>query len=262
MPKYAFCDLDYTLLTTDKKISKNNLDAIDKFIEKGNKFIMCSGRVPFALNEYKVLLNASDIVSSNGGVIISNNKIIKKSSLSKDVLKKIIDYAIAKDRYLRIFSIDCMYILNFPKDKESQGFVYKEHKFVDHKEIYDLIENVEILKIVCSSAFKDVLSQITKEIKDLNLNLETCLSAYNFLEFNNKGENKGNGIIDYCKLNNIDINDTIAIGDNENDISMFKVAGYNACPSNAIDEIKELSDYISDKDNDEDAVKDILEKFL
>ena len=63
-------------------------------------------------------------------------------------------------------------------------------------------------------------------------------------------------------INTIDINDTIAIGDNYNDVSMIKEAGLGACVSCAADDIKEISDYVCEKNFDEGAVKEVIETFV
>ena len=59
----------------------------------------------------------------------------------------------------------------------------------------------------------------------------------------------------------IDIKDTFSIGDNENDIPMLKATGYSACPSNSIDEVKEIVDYVCKNDNNHHAIKELLEKI-
>ena len=41
----------------------------------------------------------------------------------------------------------------------------------------------------------------------------------------NKGVSKGEGLKQLCKKLSIDSSQVVAIGDNENDISMFQVAG-------------------------------------
>ena len=41
------------------------------------------------------------------------------------------------------------------------------------------------------------------------MNVEVTFSAIDFLEITPIGQNKGNGILDYCKLKNVDIKDMI-----------------------------------------------------
>ena len=60
---------------------------------------------------------------------------------------------------------------------------------------------------------------------------------------------------------NIPIENTIAIGNDKNDISMFEVAGLSVAVDNASDDIKSKVDYIT-LSNDEDGVAVFLEEIL
>lgn len=55
--------------------------------------------------------------------------------------------------------------------------------------------------------------------------------------------------------------ETIAIGDDNNDLSMFEQVGYKVAVDNAIDTVKEKADEIT-LSNDEDGVAVFLEKLL
>lgn len=260
MSKYVFCDLDFTLLDDNREVSKENLDAIKAFEAKGNHFIICSGRVPFALAPYKELLNSQDVITSNGALIISNNKVIKKVLLSKEQLLPMTDYAVKNNLSVRYFTSDLLILLN--KDNGSmQSFIYKQHILVDNNTVYDTIKDKEIIKIAFISDDKKVLQDAEKFVNSLNIDVETTYSSNIFMEVNAIGQNKGNAILDYCKLNNIDIKDTIAIGDNDNDAPMLKAAGFSACPSNSIKEVKVIVDYVCKNDNNNHAVKEVLELF-
>lgn len=54
----------------------------------------------------------------------------------------------------------------------------------------------------------------------------------------------------------------IYMGDDIPDISVMKAAGLSACPIDAVEEVKEISDYISPKKGGEGCVRDIIEKVL
>lgn len=53
---------------------------------------------------------------------------------------------------------------------------------------------------------------------------------------------------------------TIAVGDNQNDISMIKAAGLGIAVANAREEVKKAADYVTVSNND-DAIAEIIEKF-
>jgi hydroxymethylpyrimidine pyrophosphatase-like HAD family hydrolase len=59
----------------------------------------------------------------------------------------------------------------------------------------------------------------------------------------------------------IDRQEIIAIGDNENDISMLNYAGLGVAMGNAAENTKKASDIITST-NDEDGVSKVIEKYI
>ena len=60
----------------------------------------------------------------------------------------------------------------------------------------------------------------------------------------------------------IDLNETIAIGDNYNDVEMIKTAALGICVACGDNEIKELAQYVTKSDYYQGAVKEVIEKFV
>ena len=52
------------------------------------------------------------------------------------------------------------------------------------------------------------------------------------------------------------------MGDDLPDLDAFKVAGLKTCPSDAVEEVKQQSDYISIFKGGEGCVRDVIEKTL
>lgn len=52
------------------------------------------------------------------------------------------------------------------------------------------------------------------------------------------------------------------MGDDIPDVPVMKVVGVTACPFDAVEEVKEVSDYISAKKGGEGCVRDVIEKVL
>ena len=74
MPKYlVVSDLDDTLLTKKKKITKKSLRFIKKFVREGNYFVFCTGRPLTGAMQYWEMLSKNKIympiITSNGGAI-------------------------------------------------------------------------------------------------------------------------------------------------------------------------------------------------
>ena len=81
------------------------------------------------------------------------------------------------------------------------------------------------------------------------------------LEINYKDVSKGNAIKSLLDKYNIKEEELVCIGDNENDISMIKLAGLGIAMGNAISEVKNIADYITDT-NKRDGVAKAIEKFI
>lgn len=74
--------------------------------------------------------------------------------------------------------------------------------------------------------------------------------------------NKVDFLIKFMAENNISKNQLIYIGDDLNDFSAMKLAGFVGCPADSCAEILNISDYVSVKNGGEGAVRDIIEHIL
>ena len=79
-------------------------------------------------------------------------------------------------------------------------------------------------------------------------------TAVNLLEFQDRRNNKGTALAEFCKDNGIPLEDVIAFGDAENDLEMMKAAGYSVCLCNGMKENKEIADAVSEYPAGDDGV--------
>ena len=94
---------------------------------------------------------------------------------------------------------------------------------------------------------------------------ETCSVAFSsgrYMEMNTKGVDKGYGMRWLVNHLGYDMDETIGIGDNYNDVEMIKTAKLGCAVACANDDIKELAQYVTKKDYDEGAVSEVIEKFI
>ncbi|MCI7239359.1 MAG: HAD-IIB family hydrolase, partial [Anaerococcus sp.] len=81
-----------------------------------------------------------------------------------------------------------------------------------------------------------------------------------FLDIMPKGINKGRSLIEIADYYKIDHKDTIAFGDEINDIEMIKAAGVGVAMGNASEDIKKAAKFIT-LSNDENGVAVYLNKL-
>ena len=65
-----------------------------------------------------------------------------------------------------------------------------------------------------------------------------------------------------AKILGIDISETIAVGDNYNDMPMLKVAGLSVAAQNAVQDVKDACDITTDADNNMGVIAEIIERFI
>lgn len=260
--KLIFIDSDDTLKKTDGTISNRVKKAIEKNIKVGNKIIICTARPRYqTLEVMKETGSDSIIVSSNGSEIYdsNDNKIIFNSFVDNDSVIKMVKYAYSKDIRLILTLENYDYVtkeIRNPNQKLLSKHNYveeltdcnvKQCMFIDKK-------REEIYKI------KNILSNVNKLhiVDEIN---ENSLYEEKWFSVSNSNCSKGNALRIVSKYLSIPIENTIAIGNDKNDISMFETAGLSVAVANASDEIKKLVDYTT-LSNDEDGVAVFLESLI
>ena len=77
-----------------------------------------------------------------------------------------------------------------------------------------------------------------------------------------KSRNKAEDLKDFLSKYDIEIDNVLYMGDDLPDYLVMKEVGFPTCPSDAVEEIKSISMYISDKSGGEGCVRDVIEQVL
>ena len=268
MYKMIVCDLDETLLSLDRTISKDNIEAIKKCIELGIKFVPCTGRgyttVDNTLKDLGLYdLNDQYVISFNGSCITENknSRIISFEGIGFDYASRLYKIGLNYDVCIQVYTKDQVYIYNLTEEEN----IYLANRMkvieIDDDNI-DFLKNEDIIKCLYMNTNIDYLNEIENDINKEFNDIEITYSSNRYIEFNKKYVNKGYGLNNLCELLNIDLKDVIAIGDNYNDLSMIKLAGLGVGIKNMPNAIKKNCDYISINDCDHSAVAEIINKFI
>ena len=84
-------------------------------------------------------------------------------------------------------------------------------------------------------------------------------SYHNNIEIVANGVDKGSGVKFFAQKFGYDIKNIMCIGDEENDESMLKVAGFSVAMGNANNNMKKIADFITDTNDNDGISKAILE---
>ena len=91
---------------------------------------------------------------------------------------------------------------------------------------------------------------------------DTFLSHPELLEFVPVGVNKGTAIHFLCHYLGLPVENTVAAGDAENDLTMLQAAHVGCAMINGEEKVKQAADYVTVNDCDHDGVAEILHHFI
>ena len=266
MVKAIFIDIDGTLRDSNRNLSENTIETIKRVSEKGILVILCSGRPRKYTEEISRKCFASKyIITSNGGNIYDyeQNKILYVNKMDKEAIIKL--YEIANPEDIRfIMNVGEGRVVNKVKhpdqekklEEDIKEFAYKndivqctiaDSNFDKIKKLVPKIEKVKNVEI--KNRHKSLLDEKFKDDKTI------------YCDVANIGSNKGNAVKKLLEILNIKKEETIAIGDDINDLSMFEQVGYKVAVDNAINIVKEKADEIT-LSNDENGVAVFLDKLI
>lgn len=260
--KLILIDSDETIKRSDGSVSERTKNAVSKNQQIGNIIVICTARPRYQTIEVMDEVGANKIViSSNGAEIydVANKKIIKSVFINKNEIFKFIEYAYLKDIRLILTARDYDYVtkeIRNPKQillkkddylNQIKDIDIKQCMFIDKKET----EIYNLKKIVSESENVDIVD----EIRENDPYEEKWFSVVN------SNTSKGRALLELADFLEIPIKNTIAIGNDKNDISMFETCGFSVAVDNASDFIKDKVNYVT-YSNDKDGVGIFLEKIV
>ena len=244
-----FSDLDDTLLTTKKEVSPKTYEALKAFTDRGNIFVICTGRgLDSALKvqkKYGLEFPNSFIAAYNGCQIYDCDK-------KETIFKVGLELPIVKE-----------YILTSKDDEEIQDYRSK----VSTPVLFcpDPTEHLDgpPCKIICIELHDHEKQEVFRKAvnKKYGEILDTMYSSPYYLELIPKGFGKGTAIRELAKHLDIPIENTIAAGDAENDNSMLIAAGLGIAMLNAQESTKACADVITEADCDHDGLAAYLKNY-
>lgn len=263
--KLIALDLDGTLLNSENKLSETNKREILKYKRNGVHFVLCSGR-PFigmaSIIKSLGLQNQGYLVSFNGAIIhdMAKEEVIYNSYLDTNSLIEIdqLSHEIGLDYHLQ--SPSGIFIT---KDEINSYTAFDSWLNLSPIYVRNLTElqNVFINKVIFVGEPLELKRKI-KEIPSFYYKKYNIMQSLDFFfEFLNKKSNKGIALKEVANRLGILPEEIMAIGDNDNDLSMFEYAGLSVAMENGSVKARERADFLT-KTNDEDGVAHALEKWL
>ena len=285
MIKLIASDMDGTLLNSNHKIPKNNIELI-KFAQKnGIEFVVATGRAYYealpSLNDENI---KCDVISFNGGIIYDKNgNIINITPMKLKDLYYTIEILKSLDISYQLYTKNTIYTKSIETDitayidlirangeEPNEQHLRQEAKNrlalghiteVDNIELYLNQENNPAIKVIGISNDLEKLKHAT-ELLSGNDNISVTSSGANNVEIMDKKATKGEALKIVADVHDINLKNAIAIGDNLNDQAMLDIVEYSIAMKNGNKKLKKTAKFITEKTNSEGGVADSVMKLL
>lgn len=262
--KLFLSDLDGTLLTSEKKVSPATREALERFVSRGGRFCICTGRaLPNAMDEQKKLgldYPGSFVVGYNGAEIYDcdQKKYVFRTTVPLEDVPVI--FETAREAGVHIQTYQDRYIVAERYSEEMtyyRSIIHSPVIITDH--IMDEVKEppCKLLAIELKDREKNIrLKQALEERFGDHLHL--MFSNPWYLEIIPEDASKGNALEKIREYLGMRREETMAAGDEENDIPMIRAAGLGIAMKNGTDAAKKSADAVTEEDNDHDGLVPFL----
>lgn len=250
----VFLDIDGTLLSDSFIISPENLEAIKKAREKGHMVFINTGRSwgnipPVLMEQFK---NFDGIISGIGSMITINGETVFESFMPEDTVRRVMEYVFTHREYWALF--------------EGVGNVYCVFNDSRMTRDYEIeLESSDDYKKICNDDSVQVIAMgkiVPDEFRKLFEDELTVFQFETYADLVKKGLNKATGIEKVLELTGIRRENTVAIGDSNNDYDMLNYAGVGVAMANSQQSILDMADYITESNFDNGVAKAINKLLL
>ena len=273
MYRLIACDLDETLLDDAHTVPERVRRAIAAAREQGAHFVPTTGR-PFnsvegTLGELGLLGERGKyVISFNGGVITQNCDTahpLTTSSLDPATAEALFQEGLSRGLCIHVYTLEHVYIFNYlPAERAYIGGRMNIVESFETSLAFVEKNDEVVVKILYMSPDMDELRRTRAELEGTGLidGLDVAYSSNRYLEFNAPGVNKGVGLVRLAELLGIPVEETMAVGDNSNDIPMICAAGMGVAVANASEETRQAADYVCEADNNDGGIAEAIERFV
>lgn len=246
--KAIITDLDRTLLRTDKSVSEYTYAVLKKCHDRGMLLMAATARPERAVLTYRDQIGFAAMTTLNGARIILPHGIIENGiepSVAETILKRVITMP---DLVLSMETGEGIYA-NVPIP-EWNATVFHEFPALPTKST--------IYKLLLSSKADNLCAEAEKA---LTADTYMTVAEGSLVQIMDRTATKWNGIRTMLEAFDVDPNEVVYFGDDNDDIEAIKKCGMGVAVSNAIDEVLAAADFITDS-NDMDGVARYLEEYL
>jgi len=254
-------DIDGTLLNSEHEVPQENLAAISAVRSAGVLATLVTGRSTFSLVPVFEQIDLDIPYICSGGAEItdpSTGESIDRRVIARSDLEFIVTTA-RECKIAMFFSLPDGIYYEAPPGSREDWTPSRAYQVIKVEDI--LSENTAKAVKIALYGDPDRLSQIETTIRQHGPAVHLAYPLEVFLDVTHEDANKGAALIRLVNHLDVSLEKTLAIGDADNDLSMFNVAGLSIAMGNAAPQVKAAADRIAPT-NDENGVAWALREIV
>ncbi|MDQ6880284.1 MAG: HAD family hydrolase [Candidatus Dormibacteraeota bacterium] len=235
-------DLDGTIISATLQLDPRDVEAVGRIIKAGISVLACTGRpfpgaVPWAK---RIGLEGPIICYQGAQVRAVTGEMLLDQGIEHGLAMEVIRFARERDLHIQAYADDRLLV---ERDRP-EAHEYADHAAMDINLVDDLDKAMgpTTPKLVIVAA-RERLEALLPEVRgrwEGRLNAATSMPTY--LEFTSIDSDKAKGLAFLCQQMGISREQTVAVGDGRNDVSMIAWAGLGIAVAGSEPEVVAAAD--------------------
>jgi Cof subfamily protein (haloacid dehalogenase superfamily) len=261
--RMVIADVDGTLVTQEKVLTKRATDAVLRLQEAGIAFSVTSGRPPRGMAMLIDPLELTQpLAAFNGGVLIKPDlaTVVDQKLLPADVPEKVIEAIENHGLDVWVYTDTGWFI----RDPDAAHVAREQWTVKFPPSVVKTFTGLlgRVAKIVGVSDDHDRVAKCEKDVQHAGgTHISAARSQPYYLDVTHPQANKGGVVLAMSKLLNIPTKQIVTIGDMPNDVLMFEKSGASIAMGNASAEVQASATYVTST-NEEEGFANAIEKFV
>jgi Cof subfamily protein (haloacid dehalogenase superfamily) len=255
-------DVDGTLVTSQKRVTERTRSAVAALQAQNIRFTVVSSRPPFGLRMLiEALAITTPMAAFNGGAIASPAlQILNQRCIPGDVAREIVAFLDAQRVGVWVFTGEEWLTRDL-------GGAHVSHETITVQQRPHAVEHFDAVidragKIVgVSDDFARLAAIEAEALAHFATRAAAVRSQPYYLDFVAPGIDKGLAVRELAETIGIPLTEIVTLGDMENDVPMFRQAGFSVAMGNARDTVKAEARETT-LTNDEDGFAAAVERFI
>lgn len=263
MIKLIACDMDGTLLDSQKRLPPDLFTVLAQLRARGTSFAVASGRQYAALRrDFTALVPHIAFICENGALIMREDRQVFIDPLPAAELPGIISAARSMDR---VYSVICRAGVAYVESSASPAFIAETQRYYPSTQVVPDLMDACAHPDVCKVAFfdEDEAQQHVLPVlqRALGSRLSCILSGKHWVDVMKPGVSKGCAMAALQRQMGITPEECMAFGDYLNDTELLEAVAHSYAMANAHPKLKAVARHIAPSNNEDGVMRVIKETF-